>query len=71
MPEKFPKAIDATLDEQKTDTQKTEKAIEVLACDGDVDDSVVDSRREGGIARTGERSVGVWWDYVRSWLLRR
>ena len=60
--------------------KKSEKAIEVLVRDSIVDDSVVDdsvvddrvvdSRSEGGIARKGEGRFGVWWEFVRSWVLR-
>jgi hypothetical protein len=71
MPEKLPEAIDAPVNDLKSDTEKTEKAIEVLVRDSFVDDSVVDSRSEGGIARKGVRRVGVWWEMVRKWVLRR
>jgi len=71
MSEKLPEAIDAPVNDLKFDTEKTEKAIEVLVGDSFVDDSVVDSKSEGGIARNWVRRVGVWWELVRNWVLRR
>ncbi len=53
MLDRLPEAIDSNLDEQTTDTQKTEKTIEVMDFDNVVDDSVVDSEYGSGIARKG------------------
>jgi hypothetical protein len=46
--------------------QRTEKAIAVSSSGG-----VTDSKSDGRIAPNVQRRIGVWWEFVRSWLLRR
>ncbi len=46
--------------------QGTEKAIAVSSSGG-----VTDSKSDGRIAPNVQRRIGVWWEFVRSWLLRR